>query len=87
MDSLTLIEAKFRYSWRILLIVQFAYFIETRNWQKISTFHSVEMNSLNISAAQCYENRMSESPSSAERPSDNNHNSRSRWQNKIDDLY
>ena len=57
-----------------------------------STFHPVEINSLNIAAAQCYENYNESKThgsdySSAERPSENYHNSRSRWQNNIDDLY
>ena len=59
---------------------------------KFSTLHPVEINSLNIAAAQCYENYNQSKThgsdySSAERPSENNHNSRSRWQNKINDLY
>ena len=59
---------------------------------KFSTFHPVEINSLNIAAAQCYENYNESKThgsdySSAERPSENNHNSRSRWQNNIGDLY
>ena len=59
---------------------------------KFSTFHPVEINSLNIAAAQCYENYNESKThgsdySSAERPSENNHNSRSRCQNNIDDLY
>ena len=59
---------------------------------KFSTFHPVEINSLNIAAAQCYANYNESKThgsdySSAERPSENNHNSRSRWQNNIGDLY
>ena len=45
---------------------------------KFSTFHPVEINSLNIAAAQCYENYNQSKTngsdySSAERPSENNH--------------